>query len=347
MNDEFIVDRRDPILVTGAGGFIGSRVVDSLLCNGFSNIRCFTRPASGNAQLRAVLSAHPDHQCLILEGNLLSRPDCVRAVDGVSIVYHLVAGRGKSFPGCFQGSVITTRNLLDAAAQSATIRRFVNVSSFVVYSNYRLGRGAVWDESCPEERHLDERFDAYAYGKLKQDEIVRAYHKSHGIPYTIVRPGIVFGPGKKAIPGSVGLDTFGIFMRVGGAGRMPLTYIDNCADAIALAGLVPAAEGEVFNVTDDDLPKSRRFLREYKKRVGWFRSIWVPYWLMFAFCYAWEQYAVWSGGQLPPVLNRRSCAFSWKGHRYSNRKLKNGLGWKCRVSMTEALDRYFRSQQYD
>ncbi|MCK7480608.1 MAG: NAD-dependent epimerase/dehydratase family protein [Candidatus Moduliflexus flocculans] len=258
--------------MTGSAGFIGARVVDSLLRRGFENIRCFVRPGSENPLLKAVLKEHPGNRCEVFQGNLLSREDCAKAAAGVSVVYHLVAGRGKSFPGCFQGSVVTTRNLLDAVVAGKALKRFVNVSSFIIYSNRRLAQGAVWDESCPLEDDLEKRFDAYLYGKFKQDEIVRAYQEKHGLPYTIICPGIVFGPGRKALPGSLGLDTFGIFMRVGGAGRMPLTYVDNCADAIVLAGLVPGVEGEVFNVTDDDLPKSRSFLRQYKRRVERFRS---------------------------------------------------------------------------
>jgi nucleoside-diphosphate-sugar epimerase len=256
-----------------------------------------------------------------------------------------VAGRGKSFPGCFQGSVVTTRNLLDAVVQHQAVKRFVNVSSFAVYSNFGLKRGAVWDETCPLEDHLAERYDSYAYGKIKQDEIVQAYYQKHGLPYVIVRPGIVFGPGKAAIPGFVGMDTFGPFMRIGGRGRLPLTYVDNCADAIAFAGLVQGVDGEVFNVVDDDLPGSRSFLRAYKKRVRRFRSVWIPFWVAYYLCYLWERYSVRSGGQVPPVFNRRNCAFAWKGHQYSNRKLKEHLGWTPRVPMEEALDRYFDFQK--
>lgn len=345
MREDWIANPSDPILVTGAAGFVGSRVVDSLLRLGFKDIRCFVRPGSDYALLKAVLREHPENHCELFQGNLLSREDCARASDGVTVVYHLVAGRGKSFPGCFQGSVVTTRNLLDAVVQHKSLKRFVNVSSFAVYSNFRLKRGAVWDESCPLEDHLEKRHDAYAYGKIKQDEIVLAYHQKHGIPFTIVRPGIVFGPGKKAIPGFVGMDTFGIFMRIGGRGRLPLTYVDNCADAIALAGLLPGVDGEVLNVVDDELPKSRMFLSKYKKRVRHLRSIWIPFWLTYYLCYLWERYSAWSGGQLPPVFNRRMCSFAWKGHRYSNRKLKERLGWKCRVPMGEALARYFEFQK--
>jgi nucleoside-diphosphate-sugar epimerase len=195
------------------------------------------------------------------------------------------------------------------------------------------------------EDDLRERFDAYTYGKFRQDELVLAYHQKHAIPHTIVRPGIVFGPGKKAIPNTVGISTFGFFMHLGGNTRVPLTYVDNCADAIALAGLVEGVDGEVFNVVDDDLPKSRRFLRDYKKRVRRFRSLWIPYRLWYFLCYLWERYSKWSAGQLPPVFNRRMCSFTWKGHRYSNRKLKERLGWSCRVPMKEALSKYFEYQK--
>lgn len=345
MAEKCIVHYTEPVLVTGAAGFVGSRLVGSLLRLGFENIRCSVRPGSDYALLKSVMRDHPKGHCEVIQGNLLSREDCLKASDGAAVVYHLVAGRGKSFPGCFQGSVVTTRNLLDAVVQHRTVKRFVNVSSFAVYSNFRLKRGSVWDESCPLEDRLAERYDSYAYGKIKQDEIVLAYHQKHGLPCVIVRPGIVFGPGKAAIPGFVGMDTFGPFMRIGGRGRLPLTYVDNCADAIALAGLVPGVDGEVFNVVDDDLPKSRSFLRAYKKRVRRFPSVWIPFWVAYYLCYLWERYSVRSGGQVPPVFNRRTCSFAWKGHRYPNRKLKERLDWTPRVPMAEALNRYFEFQK--
>ena len=342
----WIIDTNAPVLVTGAAGFVGSRVVASLLRMGFTRIVAGVRRSSDQGLLReAIVPEHAD-RCRVVEANLLSRDECRELAAGAEVVFHLVAGRGKSFPHCFQGSVISTRNILDALLQRGCLKRFVNVSSFAVYSNFRLPRGAVWDESCPVEDNLDERFDAYVYGKLKQDELVEDYHVRHGVPYTIVRPGIVFGPGKKAIPGFVGMDTFGFFMHMGGGWQLPLTYVDNCADAIALAGLVPGVEREVFNVVDDDLPSSRAFLRAYKRRVGRFFSVPVPYPIGYAFFALWEWYASRSQGQLPPVFNRRTCAFAWKGNTYANGKLKHRLGWRCRVPMAAALERYFEYQKH-
>jgi nucleoside-diphosphate-sugar epimerase len=344
-NNNWIVESDVPMLVTGAGGFIGSSVVRALLAMGYVNLRCFVRPSSSINNLRTLANQHPNAKVEIITGNLLSPSDCQAAVKGVKVIFHLVTGRGKSFPACFQNSVVSTRNLLEAALAEGSLMRFVNVSSFAVYSNFKLPWASLWDETCSLEDNLEDRFDAYVYAKLKQDELVEQYARERGLKHVTVRPPFVIGPGKRGIPGCVGIDTFGVFFHLGGGNRLPLTYVDNCADAIALAGLVPGVEGQVFNVVDDDLPASRSFLRQYKAKVRNIRSIPIPYTIFYFLCYLWERYAKYSEGQLPPVFNRRDCAFSWKGHRYSNRKLKELLGWKPLIPMQEALDRYFDYQR--
>src|ERR1039458_2443599 len=160
----WIVERSIPVLVTGAAGFVGSRVVTALLRLGFERVICGVRPTSDLGLLRAGIPEELANRCQILEANLLSGEDCLKLTADVEVVYHLVAGRGKSFPGCFQGSVITTRNLLDALIRHGRLKRFVNVSSFAVYSRFQSKRGSMWDETCPLEDNLDERHDAYAYG---------------------------------------------------------------------------------------------------------------------------------------------------------------------------------------
>lgn len=98
--DSLIADPNDRILVTGATGFIGRRVVSALLDLGFRNLRCLTRPSSDMDGLDAVLRAHENSaQVEIITGNLLSAKDCAAVAKGVTVVFHLAAGRGeKSFP---------------------------------------------------------------------------------------------------------------------------------------------------------------------------------------------------------------------------------------------------------
>jgi nucleoside-diphosphate-sugar epimerase len=339
--DNLIIAFDDLILITGSNGFIGSRVVEALLRSGFTNLRCFVRPSSNLSGLRAILASAPNARVEIMPGNLLSREDCSRAAKDVAVMFHLAAGIEKTFPGSFMNSVVTTRNLLDAVVQCGTLRRFVNISSFAVYSNWNIKGGGLLDETCELESKTVERAEAYAFAKLKQDQLVVEYSQKFGVPYVILRPGAVYGPGTKHITARVGIDTFGLFFHLGGSNRIPLTYVDNCAEAIVLAGITPGVDGEVFNVVDSDPPRSRQFLRMYKKQGKSFKSIYIPYRLFYALCWLWESYSKWSEGQLPPTFNRRRCATYWKGNRYSNQKLKDLLGWKPKVPFSEASRRYF------
>lgn len=337
----YIVKPEETILVTGANGFIGSRVVRTLLSYGFKQVRCLVRPTSNSRSLEEIIKELSQRNVEIVKGNLLSRDDCMTAAEGVSVIYHLAAGVEKSFPGCFLNSVVTTRNLLDAVIKDQTLKRFVNVSSIAVYTNEKIPRGGLLDESCEVDTKFIERYEPYTYGKAKQDAIVLEYAQKHNLPYVIVRPSVVFGPGKAKITDRIGTSTFGVFLHLGLNNRIPLTYVDNCAEAIVLAGLRKGIEGQVFNIFDDDLPRSREFLSLYKREVHRFLSIPIPYQVWFSFCYLWEKYSKWSEGQLPPVFNRRTCSVYWKGNRYSNRKAKELLGWQPRVTMSEGLQRFF------
>jgi nucleoside-diphosphate-sugar epimerase len=219
----------------------------------------------------------------------------------------------------------------------------VSISSFSVYSNVGKARRNLLDETCPVEFHPELRGDAYSFAKVKQDQLVTDYGRRFGIPYVIVRPGFVYGPGNIGITGRVGLGSFGLFLHLGGSNPIPFTYVDNCAEAIVLAGLKPGVEGEVFNVVDDELPTSRQFLRQYKQHVRKFPSLYVPRWSSYLLCYLWEKYATWSDGQLPPVYNRKCWHAYWKKTRYSNEKLKARLGWRPLVPVADAFRLYFDS----
>jgi nucleoside-diphosphate-sugar epimerase len=348
VDSDSILSSNDIILVTGAGGFIGRRVVMKLMEFGFQNIRCLVRSTNSLSQLEALQCSYEKIRLDIVRGNLLSKSDCDKAAKDVKVVFHLAAGRGeKSYPQAFMDSVVTTRNLLESVRVDPDFRRFVNVSSLSVYSNLSMRRGAALDETCPIESRPELRGDAYTFAKVGQELILKEYAEKYGIPYVILRPGVVYGPGNKGIHSRIGIDTFGFFLHLGGGNKIPLSYVDNCAEAIVLAGVRKGIDGEVFNVIDDQLPTSRQFLMHYKRRVRQFKSVYAPYWLFYLFSYCWEKYSTWSGGQLPLAFNRRRCSTYWKGNQYPNSKAKELLGWHSSVSFEDAMQVYCDNERSD
>jgi nucleoside-diphosphate-sugar epimerase len=224
------------------------------------------------------------------------------------------------------------------------LRRIVLVSSFAVYSNRQSSQ--LLDETCPLEPH-PERRDAYCYAKVRQEEIVREYAEKHGFGAVFLRPGSIYGPGQKGMTGRVGLGTFGLFLHLGGSNRIPFTYVDNCAAAIALAGVANGIDGEAFNVVDDDLPSSRQFLRAYKKQVGRFKTLYVPRSMSYLLCWMWGKYSKWSMGQLPPAFTLDTWYTQWRKTRYSNSKLKKQVGWSPETRTQDGLRQYFSSRRQE
>jgi nucleoside-diphosphate-sugar epimerase len=260
-------------------------------------------------------------------------------VDGVEVIYHLAGGTdAKSFEAADREAVSPMKNLLDAVMHCGKPVRFVHVSSFSVYSNLALRAGSLLDETCPVENDPKVRGEPYAYAKIAQEQLLKRYSP---IPYVIVRPGAIYGPGNADISGRVGMWKAGLFLHLGDSNLLPLTYVSNCADAIVLAGVRGGTEGEAFNIVDDQLVTSKEFLRMYRRHVGNMRCIEVPKAL---------SYCLFTGiGMAASLLHRReACKYNrkrwsahWKGNTYSNVKARRLLQWAPQVSTEEGLQRYF------
>lgn len=324
-------------LVTGAGGFLGRSLMERLLALPGADVRCLVRSPAQAERLRAMAASHPGARLEIVTGNLLSRDDGARAAVGVDLVYHLAASLKGSPADIFMNTVVASNNLLDALAD--TPRTIVMISSMGVYGTAALPRGAVVDERTPLEPHPDRR-DVYSHAKWRQEKLFRDRADAAGHRLVIIRPGVVYGPGGSPISARVGLNLFGWFLHLGGENRIPLTYVDNCADAIVAASEHPQALGQAFNVVDDDLPTSRGYLRRYRRDVTRVRTIRIPYLVMQLVSRCVESYHRRSRGQLPAVFTRYKTASLWKGTRFDNSKAK-ALGWTPRVGTEEGLARSF------
>jgi len=201
-----------------------------------------------------------------------------------------------------------------------------------------LPYGSELNETTPVDPHPHLR-DPYSYSKAIQERVAFELYRDQHLPLVVVRPGVIFGPGKGAMSSRIGLSLGSLLLRFGGGQQLPYVDVENCAQAILLAGTVPGIEGEVFNVVDDDLPTGNEVLKIYKQAGKSTRSIWIPLRLVEPLCALYENYHRFSSGQLPGVLTRYKAASMWRSLRYSNAKAKSRLGWKPTIRMPEALRR--------
>jgi nucleoside-diphosphate-sugar epimerase len=252
-------------------------------------------------------------------------------------VYHLAADMRGAPPVLFFTNVVGTRGLLAAAAR-AGVRHVVVVSSLAVYDGARFRPGETVDETCPLDP-LPHLRDAYTYSKVVQEQVAWEAHAA-GLPITVVRPGVIYGPGRDCLSGRVGLRVGSLVVAMGGRQPLPYTHVENCADALALASS-PAAIGSAINVIDDELPTGWDLVREHRRVVGGIRGVRVPSRFVPALSRACEWYHTKSRGQLPAVLTRYRSRAMWTPVRYSNARAKSVLGWRPARSLADGLRESF------
>ncbi len=316
------------VLVTGATGFLGSSVVDAFLGRGHS-VRAVVRPRATPAERKTLDLVRLD----------LRSPDALEAaLAGVDVVVHAAGVKSGDFHTQFAGNVSATENLM-VAMERAGVGRAVVVSSFSVYDYERMPKGATVDEGSPLPAPARAR-DAYAATKLLQEQVVQRAARAHGLAATIVRPGAIYGPGHlwTARLGYQAADTWAC---VGSRARLPLTYVRNCADAIAHLTEQSGNEAlRLVNIVDDNPPTQREYREQLLRRFGPPRRLVVLPWPVVhtgvRFLDGLNR-VLGTPLQLPGALRSADAVARWRPMNYSNQLLSD-LGWRPIVGLAEALD---------
>lgn len=227
------------ILVTGATGFLGSALTTELVKQK-QTVRILARDEQkARAQFGDAV--------MIMRGEITDVEQVQRAVDGATTIYHLV-GRlyHPSMPAERYHSthVEGTRILLDACKGQKQLQRVVHCSTTGVY-------GVTGKTPAAEDAPFAPT-NPYEATKLQGELLALKAYKEDGLPVSVVRPGLVYGPGDLHLHGLFSSIKKGVFRVIdGGRALLHPLYIDDMTTAFLLCAGRPEAIGQSYNIAGE------------------------------------------------------------------------------------------------
>ncbi len=241
------------LLVTGANGFLGRRVVNAAVEAGH-DVRALIRPATSTASLAWGTDVD------VYRADLRGGRDLEEAFADVDALIHLAAGVKGTEEQQFQSTVAGTERLLEAMSRSRT-RRLVLASSFYVY-DWQAARGEI-NEDTPVVADPYAR-DGYTIAKVWQERVARRFSDTHKWELVVLRPGFIWGAGNPW-PARVGLPVAHGLLVVGPRSDAGLTHVENCAAYFVRAAECHDATGRTFNVFDGHRISNWRFAGQFAR----------------------------------------------------------------------------------
>jgi nucleoside-diphosphate-sugar epimerase len=231
------------VLVTGASGFVGKRVVRTLHDKGFA-----VRAGIHRRHANAVPCAGDAIEEVPLD--LLSMPSLRKAMEGVDVVYHFAAlvdssaTRGRLAKINGEG----TRTVWSCAAECG-VKKALYCSSTAVYGLLASSNGMITEEARPRA------IEPYGYSKLMGERAALEVAAQTGLHTTIIRPVAIFGPGEHTPFGRKFKDALASKLLVAGGfqhRRFSFVQVEDVAEAALHVMQREVFSGEIFNIAVND-----------------------------------------------------------------------------------------------
>ncbi|MDX2160327.1 MAG: SDR family NAD(P)-dependent oxidoreductase [bacterium] len=307
------------VLITGATGFLGGALARRLLAEGAS-IRVTARTPEKAAALQ-MLGAQ------VIQADLTDDSTLSDAAAGCSTVFHVAVSYG-SYDEQRRVNVEGTRAIAQAAAH-IQVERFVHVSSISVYGVSRRG-------TITEDHPLMASAQPYGGTKIEGERIVREIGSAAGMPYTIIRPGMIYGP-------NADLWTNGVFSLArrqptvwldDGGGSAHMIHVDDVVDLMLTAAQHPNAVGQAFNGSPDPAPTWREVFGHYARLSGhdWRAFAFKPLTMAAAALIALVSPPISFGRDLPELADMMCSTVTFSGQ-----KARERLGWSPRVALADGI----------
>ncbi len=311
--------------VTGASGFTGGYLCDSLLKKGYT-VTALVRKSSKVAHLKKK-------GITLVEGDLADPSSITGKIKGIDIVFHIAAlyrQEGVSKDMFNKVNVAGTRLILDEAI-AGKVKRFVHCSTVGV-------QGEIKNSPAKETAPYNPG-DHYQVSKLEGEKLALSYFHDKKIDGVVVRPVGIYGPGDTRFLKLFRHIYKGNFKMIGkGKALYHLTFVEDLVDGIILAGETAEASGQVYTLGGNEyLP-----LEELVKLLGEILNkpvskIHIPLFPVYVAAFLCEMLC--RPLKIEPPLYRRRLDFFTKDRAFDISKAGKGLGYSPKVSLREGLTR--------
>jgi nucleoside-diphosphate-sugar epimerase len=312
-------------LITGGTGLVGHHLVAALQQRG-DTIRALVLPTEDASWLE-------ERGVAIYRGDVRDPASLIAPSQGVDTVFHMAAMQGVWLPieKYYAVNVTGTENVCRAAL-TAGVRRVVHVSSWTIYG---MSRGRILTEKDPPAPWNDPYWITKAQGDLLVQRMVVEDH----LPAVQIRPGTIFGAGDRLNFGRIAeklLNNKGLVL---GSGRnaLPLVYVTDVVQGLLLCADRPQAEGQAYNITNDQQLTQQEFLCTIAQELGApppRRHI--PYTAAYSLAYAAER----TTGLMRlkhPLVTRHGVTLFGTDNRHSIEKARTELGFVPQVGIKEGI----------
>jgi dihydroflavonol-4-reductase len=316
------------VLITGAGGFIGSHLVEAQLRKG-NTVRAL------DLDLSSLTSWVDFRQFQRIQGDIRHTPLVRRALEGIDVVFHLASAHLSTTMADEEYWEINVRAAKELVHLShlAGIKLFVHCSSVGIYGNLTQFPA---DEESPFNPDL-----AYERSKLVGEQAVLHASEQTGCPVTIVRPVWVYGPRCPRTAKLFRAIRKGTFVMVGnGRTLRHCVYVSDIVDALDLCTHRTEALGRCFIIGDESAITIQQLVDEIAAVVKVpSPRLRIPTAVMAPACTIFEA-GFKAIGKEPPV-SKRTLKFFTNNTSFQINKAKNLLQFAPRVSLRDGLQRTY------
>jgi UDP-glucose 4-epimerase len=260
------------VLLTGATGFVGSYLLESLLARGDA-VRVLVRPLQGQTRSEMIQRLLHSQGVEIIAGSLMDAEALAEAVRGVDVVYHLAwqsnrptrrTDRRNTNRELHQININGTEQLLRASVASG-VQRFIYTGTVLVYDQSRfIGRRPLREDDFripPYDLRIHhhgvggEPPEDYIEPKITVESMIRQFSHQYGLTYVILRPPVVYGVGAWFAENWVRRALYTPWPYVGHNDFMKaqMVHVRDLVDALLLVEAQPTAANEVFNIAGDEV----------------------------------------------------------------------------------------------